>query len=350
MEQTIYKKDSKGKIRQVTISALGDVVTQQAGLVGGKLTVHQSVSKPKNVGRSNETTPQEQAILEAKAKIEKKLKEGYFETIEEAKTEKVILPMLAKEFGKEKHKIDWDNCWVQPKLDGMRCLSFPGNKKMSRKNTPIDTMDHIVVNLPAELNCPVDGELYAHGETFQENMRLIKKYRPGKSEDVKYHIYDVVSELPFVDRIGLVMAIANENENVELVETFRIWNEEQMLSAHTDFIRQGYEGTIIRWGNDGYAVNKRSSSLLKYKVFLDEVYKLIDIEPADKNPEQGVAVCQMDTGQTFRANFAFSHAIREEMLRNKESYIGQMAEIRFFEFTDDGIPRFPVCHGFRLDR
>ena len=46
----------------------------------------------------------------------------------------------------------------------------------------------------------------------------------------------------------------------------------------------------------------------------------------------------------------FSHKEREEMLTNKSDYIGMIAEIRFFEYTDDGIPRFPVCYGFRLDK
>jgi hypothetical protein len=34
------------------------------------------------------------------------------------------MPMLAKVYEKEKAKIDWDNAYVQPKLDGMRCLAF----------------------------------------------------------------------------------------------------------------------------------------------------------------------------------------------------------------------------------
>jgi len=46
----------------------------------------------------------------------------------------------------------------------------------------------------------------------------------------------------------------------------------------------------------------------------------------------------------------FSHEAREEILRNKHMYIGMMAEIRFFEYTDSGLPRFPVCVGFRLDK
>jgi hypothetical protein len=38
------------------------------------------------------------------------------------------------------------------------------------------------------------------------------------------------------------------------------------------------------------------------------------------------------------------------MLINKQDYLGKTAEIRFFEFTDDGLPRFPVMVGIRLDK
>ena len=41
---------------------------------------------------------------------------------------------------------------------------------------------------------------------------------------------------------------------------------------------------------------------------------------------------------------------RQQILIDKADYIGQTAEIRFFEYTDDGLPRFPVCVGFRLDK
>lgn len=162
MKKTIYKKDSKGKIRQLTVFAINDTMIQESGVVGGKLTERVRQCSPKNIGKSNETTGEEQAKLEAEAKIVAKLKEGYFETIEEAENEEVILPMLAKEYHKEKHKVDWSTAYVQPKLDGMRCLDTP-NGKISRKNTPIKTMDHIVVKRHDDLTVITDGELYAHG-------------------------------------------------------------------------------------------------------------------------------------------------------------------------------------------
>jgi hypothetical protein len=44
-----------------------------------------------------------------------------------------------------------------------------------------------------------------------------------------------------------------------------------------------------------------------------------------------------------------SHEDRKELLKNKQNYIGKTAEVRFFEWTDEGNPRFPIMVGIRLD-
>lgn len=349
MNKTVYKKDTKGKIRKTTIFVTGNIITQRSGIVGSdKATEHTSFAKEKNVGKTNYKTPEEQAVIEAEAKITKKIKEGYFPTAEEAEKSEVLMPMLAKPYEKEAHKIDWTDAYVQPKLDGMRCLDTLGGK-LSRKNTPIDTMDHIVVVRPPEETIAVDGELYAHGLSFQENMKLIKKLRP-ESKEVKLHVYDIVAKkLPFKDRYSYLKAIVINSVNLELVPTKKVESEEELKVAHAEFLSQGYEGTMLRWGKDGYKVNGRSSNLLKYKDFLDLSAEVVDVVPSDKNPSQGVVHC-IYKGQTFGCGMKFSHAEREEILTKKSDYIGKTAELRFFEFTDGGIPRFPVCVGFRLDK
>ena len=229
---------------------------------------------------------------------------------------------------------------------------------MSRTGKEIDTLKHIVL---ADLEDVVlDGELYAHGISFQENMKLIKKYRPHLTEQVKYHVYDIVMDAPFNERHDTLASLVREldNPNIELVPTYLAFNKQQINEFHQGFIAQGYEGTMVRLIGEGYAVNKRSSQLLKYKDFLDEVYEVVDVIPSESRPEQGVVVCAKPMEQagentwfhSFNCGMKFSHAEREEILTNKHNYIGKMAEIRFFEYTDAGIPRFPVCVGFRLDK
>jgi ATP-dependent DNA ligase len=123
MNKTLYKKDTKGKIRILELSTEGSLFIQTSGIIDGKLVRHEKECKPKNVGKSNSTSAVEQAIAECNAKYEIKLSEGYFSSREEAEKEEVLMPMLAKVYEDHSSKINWDgDVFIQPKLDGMRCL------------------------------------------------------------------------------------------------------------------------------------------------------------------------------------------------------------------------------------
>jgi len=344
---TLYKIDSKGKKRFLTISTEGSDLIQESGLIDGKSITHRKTCSGKNIGKSNETSPARQAISEMESKITEKLTEGYSRTLEELITNDTVLPMLAKEYNKEKKKVDWNTAYVQRKYDGMRCLKT-GDRMISRTNKVIDTVPHIMSLLPGLLNT-FDGELYAHGLNFQENMRLIKKYRPGQTEAIKYHVYDlVIPNMSFSQRYALLQLAAKDIEHIEIVETFKVNSEKELIQYHQQFLAEGFEGTMLRWGTEGYKINGRSSNLLKYKDFQDIQLVIEDIEPAESRPEWGVPVFSIN-GKKFRAGMKFSHEERKEILTNKQDYIGTMAEIRYFEKSEDGIPRFPVMVGIRLD-
>ena len=348
MKQTIYKIDTKGKTRFITISVDGSTIIQESGLLDGKSVTNISQCEGKNIGKVNETTPENQAIIEAVAKIKKKLSEEYFESVETAQTVEYISPMLAKDFKKESKKVIYP-CYVQPKMDGMRCLK-KGSQLTSRDNKLITTLKHIEKVLP-EIADYFDGELYISGKSFQENMTLIKKYRPGETEDVKYHVYDMVlPNLPFSERYALLKTLVKDIDVIELVPTYVATNEADIKAYHGMFIRDGFEGTIVRHSDDGYKVNGRSSSLLKYKDFLDLACEIVDVVPSERRPTHGSFICKLPDGRTFGTGMKFSHAQREEILINKHEYIGKTSEIRFFEYTDEGLPRFPICHGIRLDK
>jgi len=347
----LYKSDQKQRIRTLEIIALNGRLIQISGLINGKKVENSKLCKPKNIGKSNSTSSITQAFIEADALVTKKLSEGYFKTIDDARLTEVILPMLAKEYGKEQHKIDWSKpVFVQPKLDGMRALSLSDDNLISRKNKSINTLAHLQSEISELRRLGIDipdGEVYAHGLTFQENMKLIKKYRPGETEKVCYHIYDHINSLTFKERFDILQLafMGTTFKYLELVKTFQIFSEEQLKKFHRQFLAEGYEGTIIRHGDEPYKVNGRSSNLLKYKDFKDMDAEVIDVVPSDARPEQGVIVCK-----GFKANLKFSHKEREEILTNKKDYIGKIANIRYFEMTDEKVPRFPVCIGFHEDR
>jgi DNA ligase-1 len=120
---TLYKKDTTGKIRQWSVIADGNKFWSEQGTIDGKIVVNKpTVTSPKNVGRSNETTAEEQAIAEAKAKWEKKKGGEYFESIKAANGEKRFFkPMLADKFDDREKDLKYPVI-TQPKLDGIRCI------------------------------------------------------------------------------------------------------------------------------------------------------------------------------------------------------------------------------------
>jgi len=347
----LYKKDTKGKLRILEILADQGKLIQISGLINGKKVKHSKLCTPKNIGKSNETTIIKQAELERDAIIEKKLQEGYFFTKDEAINVKVILPMLANSYDKHKHKIVFP-CYVQPKLDGMRCLK--NNIQMiSRKNRKIDTLPHIDnIVLPIyDDDIYLDGELYAHGLSFQDNMKLIKKNKPD-SIKIEYHVYDLISDKPFIDRYKELSRLIRHINYINLVPTYEINNEEEMKEYHKQFLAKGYEGTIIRHGTKSYEINKRSDSLLKYKDFIDISITITNIKASEKIPNHGVPEFYWKGAKndTLSAGVKMSHKDREDLLINKNKYIGKTAELRFFEYSDTGVPRFPVMVGIRLDK
>jgi DNA ligase-1 len=348
----IYKKDSKGKLRFLDISTDGSTIVQVSGLMHGTHVTNVSQCEAKNTGKSNETSAEKQAYVEAKAKLVKKLKEGYYETENEAMNELVVLPMLAKVFGKEESKVTYP-CYAQPKLDGMRGLGDCENKTLtSRSGNLIETLNHVSNNLPLVKGLILDGELYSHGKSFQENMRMIKKYRPGFTEDVKYHVYDCVMNASFTERLKAIERHCVENSQIVLVPTTIIYSKYQLLKFHSYNISLGYEGTIVRHGEESYELNTRSSSLLKLKDFEDLSLVLLDVVPSEKRPTHGKPIFYWKGAKEDKlgAGLSISHEEAEDLLKNKNLHIGKTCELRFFEYSDEGVPRHPVMHGFRLDK
>ena len=207
----LYKKDSKGKIRFVEIYSNENKVIQKHGIIGGKVVYNESECIGKNIGKSNETTPERQAELEAQSKLLKKLDEGYYKTIDEANNETVVLPMLAKDFKEEVHKVSYP-VYVQPKYDGMRMLAIKKDgivSLISRKGKEITTLNHIKEQLE-DISIPdniYDGEAYSlEIGTFQEQMKAIKKENDNTSK-IDFNIYDIILDKPYSERLEILKNI-----------------------------------------------------------------------------------------------------------------------------------------------
>ena len=373
MQDTLYKRDTKGKVREWRMEIDGARYRTISGLQDGEqVTTEWTVAKGKNVGRANETTDEEQAAAEVRSQYKKKLRVDYHTSLDDIDVIKVYKPMLATGWKKRKSKIDWNGPKVfsQPKLDGIRCIS-PVNGLWSRTGMPIVATPHVAAAMTKVYErfptLTVDGELYNHDlkhdfneiESIVRTQKLTKEQIAKATDKIEYHVYDCDdgTGLDFDQRYQILMEVVKIANKVapgvvHLVETKLVTSEAQCDEVYGKYIEDGYEGGIIRI-NSEYQQNKRSNFLIKRKDFEDAEFTILRIEEGKGN-WSGVAkrvFFENDVdGREVGAGLKGSKDYARHVLENADSYIGKQVTVQFFTRTPDGVPRFPIAKQLHKDK
>lgn len=327
-------------------------IRRSHGFTGHKMQItYKPVKKGKNIGRSNETTVFEQAVSDAQSLWNKKKDRAYTEDKPEKK-DPVPLPMLAHPFDKRKHDIEYP-CYVQPKLNGVRVFAHKIDSSTieytSRNGKKYDTLGHITPNLLEIMSVGeiVDGEIYVHGMGFQQIIRLVKKPRP-ESEGLFFHVYDKADpNVDYEDRLHWLNEVIYGSqiigEPIVLVSTYIADCEEDIYKYHSKFVKQGYEGVIIRNKKGKYKFIHRSKNLQKYKIMIDEEFRIIAGKEAQGTHNGCVVfICDVGNGNYVDVVPKTTLKKRREMLKNIDSYIGKQLTVQYQEKSEDGVPIFPV--------
>lgn len=361
---TLYGRASTGKIKRWSVEAQGwgdnvnAELTIRHGYLGG---AEQDTTREvwgKNIGKSNETTPFEQAVSEAQSLWNSKTDEGYVtdkDNIPKAAAVELFLPMLAHVWEKRSKYIKMP-AYVQPKLDGVRALARKLDGKVtmwSRKGKLIDIPVEIIKSLEEYLDegQETDGELYVHGWTFQRIVSAVKKYRDDTAL-LQYHIYDCPDKkLGFHERFVEGLTEGSMSDNLIKVSTTLIEELEEATEHLELALQNDYEGLMVRNYSSTYKYKHRSNDLQKMKKFFDAEYVVVGVEEASgKDAGTAVFVCETEAGQKFNVRPMGTREQRTEYFDNfYEKYKGQMLTVKYQELTDDGIPRFPVGLHFRPD-
>jgi DNA ligase-1 len=390
----LYRIDSKGKLRVLFVNVIdngetADVV-QEAGIDGGKLVPNRyTVHEGKNLGKSNETTPLQQATLEALSKIESKLREGYVTDKSQAKAHTlrsgIKAPMLAQKYdptGKqsgsktlEKMKLVGKRVAVQPKYDGNRCeivVNFEGATMYSRKGDIMVQLPHIVDEIAARYNelrlleeITLDGELFSDEISFSTLNGLLRKQekvaeRQAQAETIYFRLYDTYSEKFYEDRLDAITRFSEGMINVKLTPTdFIVATDENIMAMLDKYLSEGHEGLMIRTLDSPY-VHKRSWSLVKAKLFEDKEFELVRMERDKRGDMVGKFILKMDVEaygrdgkliETFEAGVAdLSHEEARELWKNRDEYVGKMGTVVFaLKRSKYNVPLFGKLKGFRTD-
>jgi len=348
----LFQINSNGKIKEWEISIVVNKfnfpeIIKVYGLQNSKkITVNKVIKYGKNIGKTNETNCLEQAILEANSEYLKKKDAGYLENLN-IKTILPKLPMLATKFIEREHDIIYEAI-CQPKLDGIRCTLVKG-KLYSRKNKEFNFMEHIselYKSLPS--NIVLDGELYSNEITFQQIVSIVKQKNNAPSKEllskIKFYVFDMYDNLnlnlDFVDRISFLKKYIDPSN---LVETKICKNKNDLERYYHSFLDKGYEGLIIRNKLGKYEFNKRSKNLQKLKPFEDAEFEIIGFTQGT-GIESGCIIweCKTKENKTFMVRPKGTHTERKKLFRIGKQFIGKWITIKFQEYTDDKIPRFPT--------
>lgn len=344
----LFGLDKSGGYKTWSISTDGDKVIIVHGKEGGKLQTKIDTVKGKNIGRSNETTPEQQAELEAKSRINKQIDKGYRESKEDL-GDIPLLPMLAHDYLKQGHRITYP-CFGSPKLDGVRCLAIrkmSGVDLLSRGGKSY-SVSHIQQQLEKLMKVGdiFDGELYIHGLYLEEIVSAVKKYNPNTPK-LNFVIFDKITQESYEHRLISMQALRRytlscvEAPHIDVINFCELQDENHMKEMHDKYVQDGYEGIMLRNYKGFYESGKRSADLQKYKQFRDEEFEIVDVLE-DRN---GNAVFEcFDT--TADAKFTVTYGDfeqRKHQLENPKEYVGKMLTVKYqARYKDSLLPQFPT--------
>jgi len=251
--------------------------------------------------------------------------------------------------------------FIQPKLDGVRCLiQYDAGKvtAYSRTGKEWKNIYHILRELvPFFKKYPdviLDGELYNHAfkDDFESIISMVRKQKPTmqdrlkSADNVQFHCYDIVDEeLPFEQRIDFINnSLMLLGDSIYIVETRLTPDEHDAKLTHGINKANGYEGSILR-SNNKYQC-KRSHALRKFKDFSDAEATIIGYldGKGKRTGTLGKFIMMDDNGVEFGCppGKGYTYNNLATMLENIGDYIGQRATFTFFERTKAGSYRHPL--------
>ena len=360
----IFKRTKTSAVQTWQIIVEGNSYYTVDGQIDGvKSKSAPTVCKGKNIGKANETTDEQQAIAEAEAKIEKKLKTGYSEDIANIDTcLKYFEPQLAEKYIEFKDSVVFP-ILASRKIDGARMVNT-ATAITTRKGEDYLSCPHIQKALkPFFVKHPkgvVDGEIYSHGQFFEKIMSLVRKKKPTQAEIdeseklCKLWIFDGIvddSKEGFAKRFSDLKRELKATIDSKTLEKYFVFVENVVINSHEAFeaehdkyAGEGFEGAILRYANAPY-YNKRSKYLLKYKHFIDEEFVIVDFLEGTGS-DAGLAskiVVRLKDGSTSEAGIRGDTAYVTQLLKDRKHYIGKKATIRYQNFTKYGKLHFGVA-------
>ena len=274
----------------------------------------------------------------------------------------MIKPMLAHKF--DNSRVDWSsqNVYIQPKLDGVRCV-FTKDGAFSRTGKKFMNVKHIELALESFFeqhpNIVLDGELYNHKlkRDFEKIISLVRKQKPTDTDRldaqhlVQFHCYDYIDDRydSYATRRDQLICSDIYDAQIKFVLAKRVYSYDEARELHATYLSEGYEGSIIRL--DGVYKHGRSYDLMKFKDFSDTEATIIGYEvgKGKRSGTLGKFIMLDDEVVQFGCPPGKGYTYKDlaDMLTNIQDYIGRRATFTYFQRTQAGSYRHPLYKAIR---
>lgn len=361
----LFGRSNKDKVLDWHIEVVGNCFrVTHGGQEDKHITDEWTICEAKNVGRSNETTAEEQAYLEAKAKWEKKQRSGgYWLNIKDIDKTKFIEPMLAWPLVDQKHdrtKHIRYPCMVDRKYNGGRVI-ITKDGSFTRKGEKYEILPHILEALAPLFekypNLVLDAEAYNHLFRYKLNAIMsilrttvnISDDLLKKSKDlIRLYVYDgygfqnVSETTPCRERRSALETLLKDIPFVVWVSSKQANSLEEVYSIYQEYVEEGYEGAIVRNCDAPYQ-HKRTNDLLKIKPLEDAEAIIIKINEGTKGNSRGLAATatlRLADGREFNATFKGPEEDRMAIFKHPENWVGKEITFTYNHVTGKNIPNF----------
>lgn len=290
-----------------------------------------------------------------------------------------FMPMLCKTLEDNK-PFERGEYFGQWKINGERCIItankttglFEEIKLRYRSREGVDWTDKLsyldefllpcipeeIVDMMLEEGVGLDGELYLPGYGINEINSFIKNTELPQHYKLQFWMYDLCVENMsaysrqhvLIDNFKKYVPLylktkedhLNNNNKLILLPNEDIEDISNAIKRRDYYISLGFEGLVIREKSAEYQFGgRRNNSMLKFKKKEDGLFEIIDIVPEGrKRANLGKFVLKNDINNAeFECTYNAPHNAQEEILVNKDSYIGKKCLVEFRERS--GISRVP---------
>jgi DNA ligase-1 len=287
---------------------------------------------------------------------------------------------LANKYFDKPEYVEGKQFAITTKIDGGRIIALKENGQVSFFTRAGQVYEGLV-DLESEMlrllpdNICLDGEItlldrgtLSSKEAYKETMKIVRT-KDKEKHGIKMLVFDCMpvsdfkeqtSSFTYLQRRQMLDCMTAFNEGVteyfELLPILYLGADTSKITEILDEeISKGEEGIMVNICDAPYEF-KRTNNLLKVKKMNTMDLEVLAVEEGEGRlaGTLGAIKVRYKNGNVVKVGSGFSDEMRALIWRNPESYIGQIAEIQYFEETtnaDGGESlRFPVFKDFRTDK